>query len=403
MSDTRKFTRVDNEDIHMGEPGLLHKLFRKRKLEGFFLFVTSNCNSRCRTCFYHDRLNAGDDLTFQQIETMSRTAPSFDKLWLSGGEPVLREDLVDILELFYVNNGSRVINFPTNGLRPDLIERHLEELFKRCPDYTVHLNFSLDGPGEVHDQIRGIPGNFEKTISSMNQIHESFGHDKRLLINAATVVTREGYDHLMNLADYLVDTGITATHFMEILRGEPRDESTGGVSREQVEHLHDRMMPLYEIMGDRLFSEFTGNKKRFARFFFLGFLRFVMDIQDANVERPSHWGMKCTAGKTTLVVDANGDFRSCEMRPPVGNMKEYGYNVDRAFHSEAMKEEIRAISGGTRANCWCTHSCWIMSSLKFSPRALLIRIPAAAWRYLKNREETPLTREEKRTPEGVRP
>jgi len=36
---------VQEEDIHQGEPGLLHKLMRRKKLEGFFLFVTSRCNS----------------------------------------------------------------------------------------------------------------------------------------------------------------------------------------------------------------------------------------------------------------------------------------------------------------------------------------------------------------------
>jgi hypothetical protein len=48
-----------------------------------------------------------------------------------------------------------------------------------------------------------------------------------------------------------------------------------------------------------------------------------------------------------------------------------------------MKHEIWEIGGGSRANCWCTHGCWIMSSLKFSPRALLFRIPAAYRRFKK--------------------
>jgi hypothetical protein len=50
-----------------------------------------------------------------------------------------------------------------------------------------------------------------------------------------------------------------------------------------------------------------------------------------------------------------------------------------------MTEEIHAVGGGKRADCWCTHGCWIMSSMKFSPRALLFRIPAAYRRNKKNR------------------
>ena len=71
----------------------LGKLFRPKQFESLFLFVTSRCNSLCRTCFYWDNPNKNQDLSFEQIETISRTAPPFNKLWLSGGEPFLRKEL----------------------------------------------------------------------------------------------------------------------------------------------------------------------------------------------------------------------------------------------------------------------------------------------------------------------
>ncbi|MGH8630067.1 MAG: hypothetical protein ACREU7_04775, partial [Burkholderiales bacterium] len=50
---------------------------RPKRLESMFLFVTSRCNSLCRTCFYWDQLNKNQDLTFDQIRTISETAPPF--------------------------------------------------------------------------------------------------------------------------------------------------------------------------------------------------------------------------------------------------------------------------------------------------------------------------------------
>ena len=75
----------EQQDVHMGEAGLLRKLVRLKKLEAVFLFITSRCNSKCRTCFYHDKINSKDDMTFEQIEKISKSSPRFDKLWLSGG------------------------------------------------------------------------------------------------------------------------------------------------------------------------------------------------------------------------------------------------------------------------------------------------------------------------------
>ena len=66
---------------------------RGRQFNSLFLFVTSRCNSLCRTCFYFDKLNSKDDLTTREIARISETAPPFRKLWLSGGEPFLRDEL----------------------------------------------------------------------------------------------------------------------------------------------------------------------------------------------------------------------------------------------------------------------------------------------------------------------
>ena len=72
---------------------------RERAFDSLFLFVTSRCNSLCRTCFYFDKLNSPDDLTFDQIARISATAPGFRKLWISGGEPVMRDELGEIVEI----------------------------------------------------------------------------------------------------------------------------------------------------------------------------------------------------------------------------------------------------------------------------------------------------------------
>lgn len=77
--------------------------------------------------------------------------------------------------------------------------------------------------------------------------------------------------------------------------------------------------------------------------------------------------MDCTAGETTLVIDYDGRFRACELREPLGNIKEYGCDISKVMNSEAMKQEIAAIGHGYKANCWCTHGCWITSSVIFNP------------------------------------
>lgn len=370
-------------DVSLGEAGYWQKLLRKKSMEGFFLFVTSQCNSKCRTCFNHANLNKDDDMSFEQIRRLSETAGSIDKLWLSGGEPFLRDGLVDIIGFFVKNNGVKSINLPTNGLLTERIVEWTGILLQRCPDLAVYLNFSVDGLGATHDLIRGIPGNFATTVNTLDKVYAAHGSNPNLYINIATIITREGYEDVLPLASYVEEKGFTDLHIFEVVRGDPPDPSLKAISLEEVKAIHKKLYPVLSKDADKLFREFKGTKKKIARMSYLGIMNLMFRIKEENFNGPHHWGMNCTAGKTTLVVDANGYFRSCEMRPPIGNMRDYDYDTGKAFYSIAMKDEIRTIGGGEKANCWCSHGCWINSSLKFSPRTMLFRIPKLAREYEK--------------------
>ncbi len=362
-------------DASLGEPGLFQNLIRPKKLESLFLFVTSKCNSKCKTCFYAEHLNDGRDMTLEQILKISETAPRFDKLWLSGGEPILRKDLARIVEAFVANNGVTAVNFPTNGLLYTPLEKTVSRLLETCPDLTIHLNFSLDGMPEGHDEVRGIPGAFQKTVTNMKRIEKRFAGNPRLLVNVATVITPQAYGEMLDLGRYLLAEHDIAVQFFETVRGDPKDPETKTLTREQLDALHAQLIPLHGQMADRLFSNLPRPARALARSSFLGVLRFVYDIHERNLEEPSAWPMPCTAGTTTIVVDHDGQFRSCELRPPIGHLSDHDYDLTAALNSQAMQEEVQAIGGGGRANCWCTHTCWILSSLKFSPKAMLTDVP----------------------------
>src|SRR5712692_4716964 len=116
----RKGNSLRMETSYRAELGKIYQaLTPKRRLKLAIFFVTSVCNAKCRTCFYWQELNQRGDLTWDEIQKLSETIPAFTDLWLSGGEPMLRKELTDILHLFYVNNGVRWTNLPTNGLLPE--------------------------------------------------------------------------------------------------------------------------------------------------------------------------------------------------------------------------------------------------------------------------------------------
>jgi len=362
--------------------GYFGKIFRRREFESLFLFVTSRCNSLCRTCFYWDNLNKNQDLTFEQIETLSRTAPPFRKLWLSGGEPFLRAELAEIITLFYRQNGIRHLNLPTNGLLPEKIHAVMTRVLRDCPELTIDLNFSLDGLANTHDTIRGVPNNFQKTLATIERMSE-FKNVRRLRRNVVTVITRENYEELVKLAAHLFENADVMGQYFEIIRGNPLDVGLRKLSVAQVREIHRRLMPIHEVYAEKLFAHLSPAERFFARMYYLGTLKLHFDIHEECFAQPRRWPMPCLAGVTSAVIDHNGEFRACEMRPAIGRLQDFKFDLGAALRSPQMQQEVRAIPA---ANCWCTHSCWISDSLKFSPRVLLFHIP---WTYLKYRLARP--------------
>jgi len=132
--------------------------------------VTSHCNATCETCFYWDELNQKGDLSWDEIVKLSQRTPPFTDLWFSGGEPALRRELAEIIDLFVRNNGVRYIHLPTNGLKPHRIYEVSEHCLSENPNLELHVNIALDGLRESHDLMRGVPGNFEKALESARML-----------------------------------------------------------------------------------------------------------------------------------------------------------------------------------------------------------------------------------------
>ncbi|MDR2972403.1 MAG: radical SAM protein [Bacteroidales bacterium] len=351
------------------------KMSMKRKLESVFLFVTGKCNAKCAMCFYADDMDAKkQDLNFDEMKKLSETAGEFNRLWLSGGEPTLRIDLPEIVEMFYKNNKIKDVNMPTNGLMPDRVIEWISRLRKSCPNCIFTVSVSLDGFEEIHDIQRGVPGNFYKTLETLKKLDKYFGNDPMVIKNIATVVTKYNHDQIHDLMTWVYGRFNITTHTIEAARGVTREKGVKILTETSLKKLQNEVSPIYSGYAERMKTAMKGLRGKIAKIFYLGLIRTLYNVRADNIDKPTPWGMNCTAGETTLVIDYDGRFRSCELRDPIGNVRDYGCNINDMMHSEAMKKEVETIGSGYKANCWCTHGCWIISSIIFNPRKMLFKI-----------------------------
>jgi len=354
---------------------LIRSTKREKRLGTVILFVTSRCNSSCRTCFYHNELNQPGDMTFAQIEKVSRTMPPITDLWLSGGEPTLRHDATELIDTFVRNNGVRRLIIPTNGLVKSRVVDIVDRALGRHSSLDLYLNIALDGQGETHDLIRGVPGHWEKTLDCIDDLYPlKDKYQDRLRLNVNTVVCADNYQEIEQLAEFMWNGFQLDGHYFNVVRGDtPAGEQIKQVPEVALPKIYASISELTKRYGDRMFADDDATKRFVKNVAYVGTITTHYRTQRANFRRSKSWPFPCTAGETIAVIDYNGDVRACELREKFGSLLDYDYDFSALWNSQQRTAELKESDGGKA--CWCTHVCFIHDSMRHSRRALLYEAP----------------------------
>lgn len=125
--------------------------------------ITYNCNSRCNLCSIW-KIKPKNELKLAEIEKIARNAPFIYSLKITGGEPFIRKDYVDIVRAFHKNLPNLcMLSTPTNALAPDMVYEKVKETLGFF-DKKYIISISLDGYKELHEKIRGVKGNYDRAI-----------------------------------------------------------------------------------------------------------------------------------------------------------------------------------------------------------------------------------------------
>ena len=366
-------TSVPNGAVQLVQ--LLRATKREKRLGTVILFVTSRCNAFCQTCFYHAELNQPGDMTFAQIEKVSRTMPPITDLWLSGGEPTLRRDVVEIIHTFVRNNGVDRIIIPSNGLVKSRVYEIVDRALGQNPGTDLYLNIALDGYGETHDRIRGVPGNWEKALDCIRSLYPlKEKYTNRFRLNVNTVVCAENYSEIEKLAEFMWQNFQLDGQYFNIIRGETAiGESIKQVPPEVLPRMYKYVSALTKRYGERMFADDDSSRRFVKNVAYVGTITTHYRTQHANFRQSTPWPFPCTAGETTAVIDYNGDVRACELREKFATLADHDYDFGALWAANEHRMELNAIDGGKA--CWCTHVCFIHDSLRHSRRALLYEVP----------------------------
>ncbi len=173
-------------------------------------FVTYRCNLRCvmcGLCELREHSNP-DELSTEEWKTVLKSAKNLGTfiISISGGEPLLRKDLEEIIEFAEQNHIST--HLCTNGT---LIDKNRAKTLREAGLKTI--SFSLDSSDEdIHDSIRG-KGQFQKTIEGIQNIRDIA---PKIRISINTVITKMNYRGISSLVPLAKKLGAVQIKFAPI-------------------------------------------------------------------------------------------------------------------------------------------------------------------------------------------
>jgi len=317
--------------------------------------VTGMCQSRCKTCnigahFQENPKKIRElDLNINEIEKFFKSLGYTYFLNFSGGEPFMRNDLVEIVELALKYLKPRIIHTPTNAFMPGKIEKVTREILNTINRYDPSIPFtvkpSIDGIGEKHDEIRGLPGNFEKlknTIKQLKKVEEDYDN---FHLELGTVVSNFNINDLDEIEDWVYKQDVQS------YRNEIAEQ------REEFFNIGEDITPDKEVY-EKLMTNFKHkvkvnlkNKKSLAKT--TESMRLVYYDLVVKTLRKKRQVIPCYAGISNIHLNYNGDiWPCCVLGYPhsMGNIREYNFDYEKLYNSDNAKKVRKYIKD---KNCYC--------------------------------------------------
>ena len=284
-------------------------LMKEHPLMFLFFEVTLRCNAHCEHCgsscgdkIIKDEIT-GDEIkeVLKDIAYNSKYDPRNIMLNITGGEPLTRKDLFDVMS--YANKLGYNWGMVTNGM---LINEEIVDKMKTSGIYSVSV--SIDGLEKTHESFRRVPGGYKKIIDGIKLMHR-----KRIpMVQVITCVNKKNINELEDLYKMLLKLKIQDWRIIEV---DPIGRAKGNN-----ELLLDG--DEYKRMLDFLLEKKNTNDGMHISY---GCGHFLGDEYEPKV-RDEGTPFFCSAGIVTGCVLSNGDIYVCpdvERRPELvqGNIR----------------------------------------------------------------------------------
>lgn len=267
--------------------------------------TTKKCNLFCKHCYRDSgpEVESINELNTEECKTLIDEIQSagFKILILSGGEPLLREDIFELASYAF-QRGLRTALGSNGTLITSKVAKRLVE------SKLSVVSISLDSlQCEYHDKFRNVTGAWEKAVFG---IKNALAAGLRVQVN--TTLTENNFHQFEDIVDFVADLGVNALHpFFLVPTGRGKEIEEDSLKREKYFEMIKTVMEKQKNVSIEL-------KPTCAP-------QFMPIAKDMGI--PMRFTRGCIAGISYCCILPNGDVHICPYLPvKVGNVSEKPFN-----------------------------------------------------------------------------
>ena len=257
-------------EYNYSEADIYEELYQAGFMYSFHLDLTQKCNFRCKHCYHPFDSYTKDDISFSEIEELFKKLDKLGvfKLVLSGGEPLMRSDIWNILEL--TKEYSFIVEIYSNGFLVD------EDVVKRLKQYPVALlSFSYYGNEESTQKITNSTKAYNHLMRAIELCKEN-----QIIFELKYIILKENIDCITQSREFCKENSLPLSFELCIT---PKIDGT----------------------NDNLSSKITEEE----------YVKVILENRDIMLYPPKNNNVnsdvECNAGRYSLYCDFSGELFPC--------------------------------------------------------------------------------------------
>ncbi len=288
------------------------------------IITTYRCQMRCKMCdIWENPTDSKREIQAKELEML----PKFKFVNITGGEPFVRRDLEDIVEVMFKKSDRIVIS--TSGWHTDRIIKMAEKF------PNIGIRISIEGLSQKNDDLRGRDGTFDRAMRLLLTLKEMGIRD----IGYGCTVSNKNSEDMLWLYKLSRELGMefaTATFHNSYYFHKDDNEVTN----------KDEVIGNFHKLIEELLKE-NSPKSWYRAFFNLGLINYI---------RGNPRMLPCEAGTANFFIEPYGDVYPCNgleeryWKESMGNIRDVSSFEELWFSEQAKK--VRGLVRTCPKNCW---------------------------------------------------